>query len=121
MSAQQRVLIVDESSDSRQVLRTALERRGTQIFEACRASQGLELVRAQQPDVIVLDLEDTDGIAGGITGEFGEAVRARQTPIVLLGTARCQAESLPTGEFVAKPYHYGPLIRKIEGLLARLG
>ena len=28
-------------------------------------------------------------------------------------------EPPPEGEFVRKPYHYGPLIRKIEELLAR--
>ena len=39
------------------------------------------------------------------------------TPLVVLATARRQADRLPSGEFVAKPYHYGPLIRRIEELL----
>ena len=40
-----------------------------------------------------------------------------QTRFVLLGSLRRQGNGLPGGEFVAKPYHYGLLIRKIEELL----
>lgn len=43
------------------------------------------------------------------------------TPIVLLGVARRRA-TLPleqVNQFVAKPYHYGPLILKIEQLLGK--
>jgi hypothetical protein len=36
--------------------------------------------------------------------------------MVLLGSAR-RAGTSPSGEFVAKPYHYAPLILKIEQLL----
>jgi DNA-binding response OmpR family regulator len=118
LSATQRVLIVDQSPESRQVLRTALERQGTEILEACRPRQGLEMVRTHQPDVIVLDLEDRAAPEEALPAEFGAAAGARETPIVVLGTARCPTP-LRNGEFVAKPYHYRPLIHRIEELLAR--
>ena len=70
LSANQRVLIVDQSPESREVLRTALERQGTEILEACRPRQGLEMVRTHQPDVIVLDLEDRDDPRGGVAGRI---------------------------------------------------
>src|SRR3712207_7854968 len=38
-------------------------------------------------------------------------------PIVVLGTVRRAASPLPTDQFIAKPYHYGSLIRRIEKLL----
>ena len=47
------VLIVDPSADNREVLRTALARRGLTIFEAEAADRGLELAREHRPDVIV--------------------------------------------------------------------
>ncbi|MGA7698576.1 MAG: hypothetical protein WCB27_03145, partial [Thermoguttaceae bacterium] len=40
-----------------------------------------------------------------------------QPQFVLLGSLRRQGNDLPGSEFVAKPYHYGLLIRKIEELL----
>ena len=112
----QSVLIVDQSADTREVLRAALERGGTLIFDTDRADVGLEMARRHHPDLIVLDLEamPTDS---AVAGGFGESAQASNTPIVVLGSARAQARCVPTGEFVSKPYHYAPLIRRIEELL----
>jgi CheY-like chemotaxis protein len=118
---QQSVLIVDPSEETREVLRTALERRGVRTYSACRAKQGLELARNLHPDLIVLDVElDFDGQSGDSSSEnpFADQSRVDHTPLVMLGTVRRSTNGLPEGEFVAKPYHYGPLIRKIEELLA---
>jgi CheY-like chemotaxis protein len=102
------VLIVDPSEESREVLQTALERRGLRTFSAGEARRGLDLARRHHPDLIVLDLELDD--CG--TDQFGE----NNTPLVLLGSLR-RGDPLTAGEFVPKPYHYAPLIRKIEELL----
>ena len=122
MSAQRSVLIVDESPENREVLRVALQRRGATIFVADRAQQGLRLIERHQPDLIVLDLDTTQGdITEGErdtgSSDLGQSAQERQIPIVVLGTLPRQSADLPTGEFVSKPYHYGPLIRRIEGLL----
>lgn len=110
------VLIVDGSTESRQVLRTALERRGMRIFEAARAEDGLALARRHRPDLIVLDLEIAATDDGTEPGDFAAWAADYDTSLVLLGTARRRATA-PAGQFVAKPYHYQPLILKIEQLL----
>lgn len=120
MDGQRSVLIVDSSEETHEVLRTALERRGLRILWANGAERGLELARQHHPNLIVLDLEVDDSGAESLSAPFAEQSRADCTPLVLLGTARRQG-SLPEGEFVAKPYHYGPLIRRIEELLAKPG
>lgn len=117
IASKRSVLIVDPLDDSREVLRTALERRGLTIFEASRADQGLKLAEQLDPDLIVLDLElETDG--GLIVGDIEKQSRARKRPIIMLGAARRRGSLHPGAEFIAKPYHYGPLIRKIEQLVA---
>lgn len=125
LDAKGSVLIVDRSEDTREVLRTALERRGWRIFAAGRVRTGLELARRHHPDLIVLDLE-LDGsptaqsgekLAEGLSAPFAEQSRCDHVPLVMLGSVRRDQKGLPDGEFVAKPYHYGPLIRKIEELL----
>jgi DNA-binding response OmpR family regulator len=110
------VLIVDGSTESRQVLRTALERRGMRIFEAARAEDGLALARRHRPDLIVLDLEMAAADDRTEPGDFAAWAADYDTSLVLLGTARRRATA-PAGQFVAKPYHYQPLILKIEQLL----
>lgn len=113
------VLIVDRSEETREVLQTALERRGVRTMAAGRAGKGLELARQHHPDLVVLDLEMDDMPAEQFgscdSGELSEP--EYQPQLVLLGSLRRQGNSLPDGEFVAKPYHYGLLIRRIEELL----
>jgi DNA-binding response OmpR family regulator len=113
-----RVLIVDESTESREVLRTLLEHRGATTLEARRPEQAVGLAECFQPHLIVLDAESDRTTSGTATSELHEAASRSGTPIVILGTvrpARCQGTF---GQFVAKPYHYGQLLRKIESLLA---
>ncbi len=111
------VLIVDESEDSREVLRTALTQRGMQIYEAVGARQGLEMARRHRPGVIVLDLEAVPAADPSVCDDFHAQTRLGETSMVLLGNERRQSRSLPDGQFVSKPYHYGPLVRTIEALL----
>lgn len=116
-----RVLIVDNSAASREVLRTALERRGLQIFEANRAQAGLEVARQCHPDLIVLDSEcvaaETEAVTRTICDQYDTQSRGDHASLVVLGEVRCEGTSLPANQVVTKPYHYAPLIRKIEELL----
>ena len=111
-----RVLIVDPSADSRSVLRTALERRGVRIFEAPGARQGLEIVRAQHPEVVVLDWESTAAEDASIRAAYESELTSHRAELVILGNLR-RCEVTADQHLVRKPYHYGPLIRKIEQLI----
>jgi len=129
VDGQPSVLIVDRSDETREVLQTVLQRRGVRTLAAGRMAAGLDLARQHQPDLIVLDLElddvaeGTDELMGQASfGDAGETPAPQYQPrLVLLGNLRGWRDRLPEGEFVPKPYHYGPLIRKIEELLASRG
>lgn len=57
-SSATRVLVVDDAPSIRALLRSTLPLHGFEIVaEADRASQGIELARSEQPDVIVLDVQ----------------------------------------------------------------
>jgi CheY-like chemotaxis protein len=94
----------------------ALAGRGAQIWEATRAEVALELARKHHPDVIVLDLEIAEAASEAVRAALGE-LTSTVAPLVLLGTARRVKKDFPAGQFVAKPYEYAPLVRKIEKLL----
>jgi two-component system, LuxR family, sensor kinase FixL len=119
LNGQRSVLIVDQSEETREVLQTALERRGVRTLATGRAEKGIELARRHQPDLVVLDLEMDDMPADGFSVAGSEQTNAQEYEprLILLGSLRRQGNRLPGGEFVAKPYHYGLLIRRIEELL----
>ena len=110
------VLIVERSGEIREVLRTALARRGWRIYEASRADLGLELARRHQPSLVVLDLDEQPAEAEALSHEFSKFSKAADpTPVIVLGTVR--RPRAKAGEFIAKPYHYQPLVSRIEQLL----
>ena len=112
-----RVLIVDESADSREVLSMLLARHGATTIEAQRAHQAIELTEHQRVDLIVFDAESDRTDSGSDVDDLKAAASRNGTPIVILGTVRGAKKCPASGQFLAKPYHYGQLINKIEDLL----
>jgi CheY-like chemotaxis protein len=112
-----RVLVVDPLEETREVLRTALELRGVRILATGEPAQGLALARQHVLDLIVLDVEHLASAPTAVADDFAAQSRERSTPLLLIG-GRARRDGVPPERFVSKPYHYGPLIRKIEELLA---
>jgi len=110
------VLIVDASHESRDVLRTLLARQGTETVETCHR-QAAAMTVHQQPDLIVCDADGDRSPDRSATHELTSQASRSAIPIVVLGTVQRDFGPIPGGNVVAKPYHYGPLIRKIEQLL----
>lgn len=118
MNVSPRVLIVDESAESREVLTALLARRGATTIETRRADQAAQLADLHQPDLIVFDADSDHTASGRAAAELEAAANRRGTPIVILGTIRPTRKSPGAGQIVSKPYHYGPLIHRIQELLA---
>ena len=112
------VLVVDKCPELREVLRTLLERRGVATLEARRAEHAIELANRFQPDLIVLDAESDHSESQCATEQLRAAASRNDTPIVILGKVSGPDSRHSGAQFLAKPYHYGQLVRKIEGLLA---
>jgi DNA-binding response OmpR family regulator len=118
LNREKRVLIVDRCPELREVLRTLLERRGVTTIEARRADHAIELATRVRPNVIVLDADSDQSESQNATHELRVAASRNDTPIVILGKLSGQRGGCPSAQFLPKPYHYGQLVRKIEGLLA---
>ena len=113
------VLIVEQSPESREVLRTVLQQRGFSTFEANGARQGLELARRHQPAVIVLDL-DSDGADDAMVRQaYDRQTSQDQAALVILGTSSPSPRDASSPAEFAKPYHYAPLVRRIMELAER--
>ena len=86
------VLVVEDDEGTRATLKRTLERAGWQVSEAENGQVGLELLRAQQPALVLLDLlmPEMDGF------EFLETLRAseawKRLPVVVI-TAKTLTDS----------------------------
>lgn len=119
-SPQRSVLIVDDSRDSREVLRAVLELRGWNIIEANDATDGLEMAERLQPDVIVLDTDTRAADNADIQAHYNDTSRRNNGSLVVIGKARYTIPDDARRRVVSKPYHYAPLVRTIDELAATM-
>ncbi|HEV3341459.1 MAG TPA: response regulator [Pirellulales bacterium] len=115
MLARRTVLVVDPLDETHEVLRAALGEQGVDVLASHDSARGLALAKQHRPHLIVLDLE-ADSSSSALAGRL--ASEASETPLVVLGTAKRATFGSDACQFLRKPYHYAPLIRKIEELLA---
>jgi len=111
------VLLVDASDDNREVIGTALRRRGINAVGVGQPDVGLQWAREYTPDVIVLETEWDDRSGVEICREYVTASRTSTSQVLLLGHLPAAASGVDDTERVAKPYHYAPLIRRIEEMI----
>jgi DNA-binding response OmpR family regulator len=119
----QRILVVDDDTDIRALLRELLERRGFAVSEAADGRQALQELYGGRPDLVLLDV-GMPGMDGWTTLE-----RIRElsdVPVVMLTARAAELEKtrgLRAGadDYVTKPFGRQELLARIEGLLRRSG
>src|SRR5215469_14201931 len=113
--AQARILIVESNTASGRLERKALEGAGHAVLTARTGTEGLELARRHQPDVVVLD--------GGLTDVPGydvcTAVSTATPAFVLLVSARSRRQdvlrALERGadDCITRPFTGSELIARV--------
>ena len=119
----QKILVVDDSSTSRLMIKTRLARSGYQILEAASGAEAVQMARAHQPSLLLLDyfLPDMTG-AQVLTQLKADAATQRVPVIVLSGNDSEEdvrsCESLGAAGFLLKPYEPEDLLQKVSDALA---
>jgi CheY-like chemotaxis protein len=115
-----RVLLIDDDPALRQLCSVSLRALGIEVIEADNGERGLELVRRERPDLVLLDVS-----MPGLDGfEVGERVRrhrkTRHIPLMFLsGEDENDARARELGAIacLAKPFDPIALSRLIAGAL----
>lgn len=117
------ILIADDRSSSRELLRLVLERAGYDVIEAEDGEQALERARVGAPDLILLDLQ-MPGLDGyGVLAALRSEARFAQLPVLALTASAMSGDRekiLAAGftDYLAKPA--GPeLLREAVARLLR--
>jgi CheY-like chemotaxis protein len=121
-----RILVVDDTPETRRLMRRVLERSQISVIEAASGEAGLAAIRRERPDAVVLDLR-LPGMSGF---DVARAVRADPDPgiaeIPLLACsasvqAEVRREALDAGcdAFEGKPIDIHTFPGLLLGLIAR--
>ena len=121
-SNQDTVLIVDDERSIRLSLRTILSNLGFNIIEAGRGEEALSLVRTEQFDAVMLDI-NMPGMGGVETCRLMRKAAPR-LPIVML-TVQCsedrKVDALDAGadDYITKPFQLRELIARLRAAVRR--
>lgn len=121
--APKRVLVADDKSTGRELVRTVLEKRGYEIFEARDGIEALDAAQRIRPDLIILDLH-MPGLDGfGVIKELRLDTRFTETPIIALTASAMQGDrqrAIAAGftGYITKPVSLMALRSEVERLLA---
>jgi two-component system, OmpR family, KDP operon response regulator KdpE len=116
-----RILIVDDEPQIRRVMRAMLVAAGYVALDARSGEEALEQLRAERPDLVLLDL-NMPGMGG--MAACREMRRTWEGPIIVLSVRsddRDKVEALDAGadDYVTKPFSTSELLARIRAALRR--
>ena len=129
----QKILVVDDDPDILNALTVILESQDYQVVTAQNGMEGLAALKAEKPDLIILDLlmPKMDGFS--VLKEIQDArwSKYREIPILILTSVREEAArrryelematELNVDDYVEKPISPDILLERVERLIKRKG
>lgn len=127
-----KILVVDDDIDMALATRMALEEGGYTVVEARNSLEGLEMLKKEEPDLIVLDVmmeTNTAGFQAALTirnpDPKSEYAAFRNIPIIMLTAIHetiemkftPDGEFLPVNAFIDKPIEPTKFLAKVRELI----
>jgi two-component system, OmpR family, alkaline phosphatase synthesis response regulator PhoP len=121
-----KILIVDDSEDVLELLKTVLVLRDFEVLEALNGKQGIQVAKKEQPDLVILDLmlPDMDGIS--VCQTLKTTSETKNIPVIML-TARAsildKVKGLENGgdDYLVKPFDTLELLARVKVQLRQKG
>ncbi len=124
--AQRTVLIVDDESAIRDMLRMALELADYRCIEAQDIGRAYTLVVDERPDIVLLDWMLPGGSGLELLRRMRRQQSTREIPVIML-TAKTSEDNVIQGldcgadDYITKPFSPKELLSRVKALLRRSG
>ena len=120
-----RIICVEDETEMIDLIRLILSRRGFEVIGAYGGKEGLEAIRKELPDLVLLDLMMPDMDGWEVYQQMKADVTTRDIPVIVV-TAKAQSIDKVLGlhiakvdAYVAKPFSPQELLTSVEHVLNR--
>jgi two-component system, OmpR family, alkaline phosphatase synthesis response regulator PhoP len=127
MSAGKRILVVDDEPDYASIVQTNLESEGFEVEVAYDGNEGLAKVKANPPDVIVLDVMMPEKDGYKMCAELKKDERYEDIPVIMLTAvgdhvtstrySHHEGRSMAAEDYLAKPASSEQILASVRRLL----
>ena len=122
-----RIIYIEDEQEMIDLVRLILSRKGYQVKGAIGGQEGLDLVRAESPDLVLLDLMMPDMDGWEVYQQMKAGTTTRGIPVIVI-TAKAQNIDKVLGvhiakvdDYISKPFSPQQLIESVEKVLNRKG
>ena len=120
-----RILCIEDEAEMIELMRLVLGRKGYQVSGAVGGQEGLEKVRAEMPDLVLLDLMMPDMGGWEVYQQMKADDKMKDIPVIIV-TAKAQSIDKVLGlyiakvdDYIAKPFSPTELIDSVEHVLRK--
>jgi two-component system cell cycle response regulator DivK len=117
-----RILVVEDTEDSRQIIRDLLTSAGYELIESADGAEGVAMAQSQHPDLILMDIQlpVMDGYEA--TRRIRATPELAQVPIIAVTSYALSGDEAKTRAagcdgYVTKPFSPRQLLAKIREFL----
>ncbi len=117
-----KILVVEDEPFIRQILRVQLESAGYSVTTAENGVQGLEQVKKNRPDLVLLDLMMPDMDGNEVCKRLKNCYETGNIPVIILTAKSDLGEKVRTldygaNDYLTKPYELDELLARVRNLL----
>jgi DNA-binding response OmpR family regulator len=119
-----RVLCIEDEQEMIDLIKLILERRGFEVLGAVGGKEGLEVIRREKPDLILLDLMMPEIDGWEVYRQMKADEQVKDIPVIVV-TAKAQSIDKVLGlhiakvdDYVTKPFGPQELLKSINKVLA---
>ena len=117
-----KILIIDDNEENRDALSRRLQRRGFQVVLAEDGLEGMEKVRLEKPDIVLMDMNMPKLDGWEATRQLKADPATRNVPIIAVTSHAMSGDrerSLEVGcaDYHTKPVEMAKLLGQIEAIL----
>ena len=123
MADKRRILCIEDEPEMIDLIRLILERKGFEVLGAVGGQEGLETVRRERPDLVLLDLMMPDVDGWEVYRQMKADEELQNIPVVVV-TAKAQSIDKVLGlhiakvdDYVTKPFDLGHLVESVDRVL----
>jgi DNA-binding response OmpR family regulator len=122
-----KVLCIEDEEEMIDLIKLILERKGFEVLGAVGGKEGLEVIRREMPDLILLDLMMPEVDGWEVFRQMRADEQLKDIPVIVV-TAKAQSIDKVLGlhiakvdDYVTKPFGPQELLRSVNKVLAMEG